>query len=107
MESARSLDGSGSAFAVLPAQNASGNWIKVVQRVPVRIGLDPQQLASHPLRIGLSIDVDVDTRDRSGNLLASTAANAPVATTALYAGDAAAAAHAADAIIHGDALELP
>ncbi|HMD59099.1 MAG TPA: efflux RND transporter periplasmic adaptor subunit [Steroidobacteraceae bacterium] len=99
--------GTGAAFSLLPAQNASGNWIKVVQRVPVRIGLDPQQLASHPLRIGLSIDVNVDTRDRSGNLLASTAANTPVATTALYAGDAAAAAHAADAIIHGDALEQP
>jgi len=73
----------------------------------VRIALDPQQLASHPLRIGLSIDVNVDTRDRAGNLLANTAANAPVASTALYAGDAAAAAHAADAIIHGDALEQP
>ncbi|HWU02389.1 MAG TPA: efflux RND transporter periplasmic adaptor subunit [Novosphingobium sp.] len=58
--------GSGSAFALLPAQNASGNWIKIVQRVPVRIGLDPKELAAHPLRIGLSLTVDVDTANRSG-----------------------------------------
>lgn len=53
--------GTGSAFAILPAQNATGNWIKLVQRVPVRIALDPGELASHPLRIGLSMSVDVDT----------------------------------------------
>ncbi|AOA58923.1 efflux RND transporter periplasmic adaptor subunit [Acinetobacter larvae] len=53
--------GSGSAFSVLPAQNATGNWIKVVQRVPVRIQLDPKQLAQYPLRIGLSAEVKVDT----------------------------------------------
>ncbi|HWK71986.1 MAG TPA: HlyD family efflux transporter periplasmic adaptor subunit [Burkholderiaceae bacterium] len=52
--------GTGSAFALLPAQNASGNWIKVVQRVPVRIALDPKELASHPLRVGLSMQVEVD-----------------------------------------------
>ena len=55
--------GSGSAFALLPAQNASGNWIKIVQRVPVRILLDPQELKAHPLRIGLSAHVSVDLRD--------------------------------------------
>ncbi len=58
--------GTGSAFALLPAQNATGNWIKVVQRVPVRIALDPRELAAHPLQIGLSMQVDVDTRDRNG-----------------------------------------
>jgi membrane fusion protein (multidrug efflux system) len=58
--------GTGSAFALLPAQNASGNWIKIVQRVPVRIELDPAELRQHPLRIGLSVRVDVDTHDRSG-----------------------------------------
>jgi len=58
--------GTGSAFAVLPPQNATGNWIKVVQRVPVRIGLDPRQLARHPLRIGLSMEATVDTHERSG-----------------------------------------
>ncbi|MGB3290323.1 MAG: HlyD family efflux transporter periplasmic adaptor subunit [Burkholderiaceae bacterium] len=52
--------GTGSAFALLPAQNASGNWIKVVQRVPVRIALDPKELAAHPLRVGLSMQVDVE-----------------------------------------------
>jgi membrane fusion protein (multidrug efflux system) len=52
--------GTGSAFALLPAQNASGNWIKVVQRVPVRIAIDPKDLAKHPLRVGLSMSVEVD-----------------------------------------------
>jgi membrane fusion protein (multidrug efflux system) len=58
--------GTGSAFALLPAQNATGNWIKVVQRVPVRIALDPKQLAEHPLRIGLSMYAEVDLHDQSG-----------------------------------------
>jgi membrane fusion protein (multidrug efflux system) len=53
--------GTGSAFAVIPAQNATGNWIKIVQRLPVRIALDPQELKTHPLRVGLSMNVDVDT----------------------------------------------
>jgi membrane fusion protein (multidrug efflux system) len=53
--------GTGSAFAVIPAQNATGNWIKVVQRLPVRIALDPAELARHPLRVGLSMKVDIDT----------------------------------------------
>jgi membrane fusion protein (multidrug efflux system) len=61
--------GSGSAFALLPAQNASGNWIKVIQRVPVRIALDPKELQDHPLRVGLSTTVDVD--------LSSTSSEAP------------------------------
>ncbi|MCP5411359.1 MAG: HlyD family efflux transporter periplasmic adaptor subunit [Alphaproteobacteria bacterium] len=58
--------GTGSAFAVLPAQNASGNWIKIVQRVPVRIALDPAEVKAHPLRVGLSVSVDVDLHDSSG-----------------------------------------
>ncbi|MGA8706091.1 MAG: HlyD family efflux transporter periplasmic adaptor subunit [Steroidobacteraceae bacterium] len=64
--------GSGSAFALLPAQNASGNWIKIVQRVPVRILLDPQELKAHPLRIGLSAHVSVDLRN--GQALAASGA---------------------------------
>jgi len=52
--------GTGSAFAVIPAQNATGNWIKIVQRLPVRIALDPEELKRHPLRVGLSMNVDVD-----------------------------------------------
>ncbi|MEO8838843.1 MAG: HlyD family secretion protein, partial [Herbaspirillum sp.] len=61
--------GTGSAFALLPAQNASGNWIKIVQRIPVRISLDPKQLAAHPLRIGLSMRVTVDIKNANGNTL--------------------------------------
>ena len=63
--------GSGSAFALLPPQNASGNWIKIVQRVPVRIALDPKELADHPLRVGLSVAVSVDVRDASGPQVSS------------------------------------
>ncbi|MBP0590603.1 HlyD family efflux transporter periplasmic adaptor subunit [Paraburkholderia sp. LEh10] len=58
--------GTGSAFATLPAQNATGNWIKIVQRLPARIQLDQKELEAHPLRVGLSMDVDVDTRDDTG-----------------------------------------
>ena len=56
--------GTGSAFAIIPAQNATGNWIKVVQRLPVRIDLQPQELRDHPLRVGLSMNVDIDTSQR-------------------------------------------
>lgn len=69
--------GSGSAFALLPPQNASGNWIKIVQRVPVRVALDPQELAEHPLRVGLSVNVDVDVRDDSGSQLTTKVGNGP------------------------------
>ncbi len=62
--------GTGSSFSLLPAQNASGNWIKIVQRVPVRIELDPKQLAEYPLRLGLSMSVDVAVRDQAGPSLA-------------------------------------
>lgn len=61
--------GTGSAFSLLPAQNATGNWIKVVQRLPVRIALDPAELRTHPLRIGLSMQADVDIKNDSGNQL--------------------------------------
>ncbi len=73
--------GTGSAFSLLPAQNANGNWIKVVQRVPVRIGLDPQELIAHPLRIGLSTVVTVDTHHRDGPVLGAPMAAAPVYAT--------------------------
>jgi membrane fusion protein, multidrug efflux system len=56
--------GTGAAFALIPAQNATGNWIKVVQRLPVRIALDPNELAAHPLRVGLSMNVDIDVSQR-------------------------------------------
>ncbi|WP_349258190.1 HlyD family secretion protein, partial [Chitinimonas sp.] len=54
--------GTGSAFSLLPAQNASGNWIKVVQRLPVRIAVNPDELRARPLQVGLSMEVEVDTR---------------------------------------------
>jgi len=66
--------GSGSAFALLPPQNASGNWIKIVQRVPVRISLDPKELRDHPLRVGLSVNASVDISDTSGSSVASAVA---------------------------------
>jgi membrane fusion protein (multidrug efflux system) len=69
--------GSGSAFALLPAQNASGNWIKIVQRVPVRITLDPEQLKQNPLRVGLSMHAKIEVRDTSGPLVASQVRNTP------------------------------
>ena len=71
--------GSGSAFALLPAQNASGNWIKIVQRVPVRILLDPKELEAHPLRVGLSTTVRVDLHDASGPLMSEAVRNVPLA----------------------------
>ncbi len=69
--------GSGSAFALLPAQNASGNWIKIVQRIPVRILVDPAELKDHPLRIGLSATVRVDMHDTSGPLMTTAVRNTP------------------------------
>ena len=76
--------GTGSAFSLLPAQNATGNWIKVVQRVPVRILLDAQELTEHPLRVGLSMDVTVDTADQSGKNLADTRREGSVSSTPIY-----------------------
>jgi membrane fusion protein (multidrug efflux system) len=76
--------GTGSAFAVLPAQNATGNWIKIVQRVPVRVALDPQELAQHPLQIGLSMQVEVDTRERGGERLPQTARAPQDYTTTVF-----------------------
>ncbi len=83
--------GTGAAFALLPAQNATGNWIKVVQRVPVRVALDPKELAAHPLRVGLSMHAEVDVSRQDGKRLddvPSTAAGA--VTQALSVADAAA-----------------
>jgi membrane fusion protein (multidrug efflux system) len=76
--------GTGAAFALLPAQNATGNWIKVVQRVPVRIALDPRELDAHPLRVGLSTKVQVDVRDATGAILAQAPRQTPVLETTAY-----------------------
>ena len=77
--------GTGSAFSLLPAQNASGNWIKIVQRVPVRVDIDAKQLAEHPLRLGLSMSADVAIRDQNGPVLASAPPLKPLLTTQAYA----------------------
>ena len=88
--------GTGSAFSLLPAQNASGNWIKIVQRVPVRIAIDAKQLAEHPLRIGLSIKAEVSLRDQKGTVLPTQAAKGQVFDTDVYAKQL----HSADDAIH-------
>jgi membrane fusion protein (multidrug efflux system) len=79
--------GTGSAFALLPAQNATGNWVKIVQRLPVRIALDAGELHTHPLRIGLSMDVSIDTHDRSGPMLTTLPDASAISATAVYAQD--------------------
>ncbi|RTQ37440.1 HlyD family efflux transporter periplasmic adaptor subunit [Variovorax gossypii] len=76
--------GTGSAFALLPAQNATGNWIKVVQRVPVRIALDPEQLKANPLRIGLSMDAEVDISQKTGKMLADAPRATALTQTQVY-----------------------
>lgn len=76
--------GTGSAFALLPAQNATGNWIKIVQRVPVRIHINADELAKHPLRIGLSTTVDVNLHDQSGPVLAQQPPQKAMFTTNVY-----------------------
>lgn len=73
--------GTGSAFSLLPAQNATGNWIKVVQRLPVRVSLDPKELKDHPLRVGLSMEAKVDIHDEGGQSLATAPAASPLQTT--------------------------
>jgi membrane fusion protein (multidrug efflux system) len=76
--------GTGSAFALLPAQNATGNWIKVVQRVPVRITLDPKELVDHPLRVGLSMDARVDVSKADGRMLADASRVSTIAQTNVF-----------------------
>jgi len=76
--------GTGSAFALLPAQNATGNWIKIVQRVPVRIHINAEELASHPLRVGLSTQVNVNLHDQSGPVLAQQPPQKASFSTSVY-----------------------
>src|SRR5690348_5989747 len=76
--------GTGSAFSLLPAQNATGNWIKIVQRVPVRIALDPHEVAAHPLQIGLTMRAEVNVRDESGVRLPQLANNNVAYTTDVF-----------------------
>ena len=76
--------GTGSAFELLPPQNATGNWIKVVQRVPVRITLDPDDVKTHPLRLGLSLSVAIDVHDTTGPVLAAKPTRGPVYSTPVF-----------------------
>jgi membrane fusion protein (multidrug efflux system) len=91
--------GTGAAFSLLPAQNASGNWIKVVQRVPVRIQIDDEDLKRSPLRVGLSATVTVDTTKRDGPVLALDATDTPVGDTQVYSQDLDKANAEADAVV--------
>src|ERR1700730_13649316 len=98
--------GTGSAFALLPAQNATGNWIKIVQRVPVRIALDAHEIAEHPLQIGLSMKVEVSVRDGSGARLPELAHNAPAyATDVFHSVDEAADARVQEIIAANDSAD--
>lgn len=89
----------GSAFSLLPAQNATGNWIKIVQRLPVRIALDKEQLRAHPLRIGLSMDVEVDISQHDGKLLADSSQVSAVHATRVFEAKGDAAQQLIDTII--------
>ena len=91
--------GTGAAFSLLPPQNASGNWIKVVQRVPVRILIDDNDLIKSPLRVGLSATVTVDTTSRDGPVLAAQASDQPVGNTQVYTLDLEKANAEADAVV--------
>ena len=98
--------GTGAAFALLPPQNASGNWIKIVQRVPVRISLDPPELAEKPLRVGLSMQVAIDTHDRAGNILARTPVSGTRYQTTAYADRTAAVDQLIAAIVRANDVAL-
>jgi membrane fusion protein (multidrug efflux system) len=99
--------GTGSAFALLPAQNATGNWIKIVQRVPVRIHINPDELAQHPLRIGLSTVVDVDLHDQSGPVLAQQPPKQASFTTDVYVKQLAEADTLINRLIHENSASAP
>ncbi|HBV38598.1 MAG TPA: multidrug export protein EmrA [Erwinia sp.] len=95
--------GTGSAFSLLPAQNATGNWIKVVQRLPVRIELNPDEVARHPLRIGLSTLVSIDTSHKDGSVLATSARQQPAYESDALALDLAPVNQLIADIIHANA----
>jgi len=92
--------GTGSAFALLPAQNATGNWIKIVQRVPVRVHINPEELTKHPLRIGLSTTVEVNLHDQSGPTLAQQPPKQAAFSTDVYAEQLADADALIERLIH-------
>jgi membrane fusion protein, multidrug efflux system len=92
----------GNAFSLLPPQNLSGNWIKIVQRVPVRVSLDPEELIQHPLRIGLSLESIVDLRDQQGLLVPTSSEGSPLYETPIYEEEEAGDEESIDTIIDGN-----
>jgi membrane fusion protein (multidrug efflux system) len=95
--------GTGSAFSLLPAQNATGNWIKIVQRIPARVVFtDPKQLDQHPLRIGMSLNVEVSLHDQNGPMLAQQPPTQPVLSTDVYEQQASKADALIAQIIHAN-----
>jgi membrane fusion protein (multidrug efflux system) len=76
--------GAGNAFSLLPPQNLSGNWIKIVQRLPVRVAVEPEILKRYPLRVGLSMEAVVDLRKQTGELVPTSSENSPIYTTSIY-----------------------
>lgn len=98
--------GTGSAFALLPPQNATGNWIKIVQRLPVRISFDPDELAKHPLQIGLSMRVTIFTRGLKGEVLSQVIDKRPIYTTSIYNNQLAHADQEIDAILRKNAPDI-
>ena len=95
--------GTGSAFSLLPAQNATGNWIKIVQRIPVRIVFDdPKQLEKHPLRLGMSLTVDVNLHDQSGPTLAQKSPTEAAFSTDVYKQQLAKADQVIAQIVHAN-----
>ena len=98
--------GTGSAFDLLPPQNATGNWIKIVQRVPVRIDLDPDELKKHPLRIGLSMRVTASTFHTDGNILTQTAEGQPTLMTRVFKNQLANADKLIDSIVQANAPDV-
>jgi membrane fusion protein (multidrug efflux system) len=100
--------GTGSAFSLLPAQNATGNWIKIVQRVPVRIALDPREITAHPLQIGLTMKVEVNVRNKTGERLPQLANNQVVyATDVFQSNDQSADARVQEIIAANDSRGVP
>jgi membrane fusion protein (multidrug efflux system) len=98
--------GTGSTFDLLPPQNATGNWIKIVQRVPVRIDLDPEEIKQHPLRLGLSMRVTTDTYDTGGHILVLSAEHQPLLQTSVFKDQLANAEQLIDGIVQSNAPDV-
>ncbi len=98
--------GTGAAFSLLPPQNATGNWIKIVQRLPVRITLDQQELRKHPLQLGLSMRVTTDIHDMRGRMLSQHASSKPIYSTDVYANQLQSANITIQAILEANAPDM-